>query len=412
MEIGPGLFKDQAYWSILNAPIQEHFSAGEARSKLKELLLQSVARRMVADVPVAAFLSGGIDSTAVVALMAELAASVETFNVSFKDTEFDESKYAQMVSAKFGTRHHTIITSPEKFLDEFPNALNAMDSPSGDGINTYIVAKAVRTMGIKVALSGIGADELFAGYPIFHHWIKIRKNSIFWKLPYALRKTLSNLTVGNNIRNQRISGLLRMHTPSIENVYTLLRQVNSKQSIHRLMKQLPLRSQLSENLGEMQPRIGQFPLLSQLSIAEFSGYTRQTLLRDTDQMSMSQSLEVREPFFDHELVEYVLGLPDGLKSGDKPKPLLLDTLGSTIPREIYDRPKKGFVLPFENWFRNELRSFCADKVRGLSQRGFFKEKELHNYWDDFLHQRNTVRWTNIMLLVSLEHYLQAHDLEV
>ena len=131
-------------------------------------MLQSVKRRLVSDVPVGALLSGGIDSSAIVGLMVESGdSSPKTFTISFDEEEFDESRYAEIIAKKFHTDHTPIHLKPEVMLEELTHALDAMDVPTGDGINTYVVSKAIHKQGIRVALSGVGGDELFAGYPIF-----------------------------------------------------------------------------------------------------------------------------------------------------------------------------------------------------------------------------------------------------
>lgn len=234
---------------------------------------------------------------------------------------------------------------------------------------------------------------------------------MLWKLPLAWRNRVALLIRTGNIRTQRIADLLRLNAPEIESVYPLLRQLNSKETVNRLLNTSASGSTLFQSLLQLQPTIGRFPLLSQLSMAELKGYTRQTLLKDTDQMSMAQALEVREPFFDHELVEYVLGLPDTCKQGSPSKSLLVHALGTAIPPAIYNRPKKGFVLPGEQWFRNELTAFCADKMMQLSQRDFIHGNALKQYWNDFLAGRNAIRWTHILLLLALENYIQLHRLE-
>src|SRR6185436_10110577 len=145
-------------------------------------------------------------------------------NIAFDEKEFDESEYANLIAKKFNTRHHKVLVRPEVFLEELPNALNAMDSPSGDGVNTYVVSKEVRRQGIKVALSGVGGDELFAGYPIFKLWEKINNNSWFWNSPSIMRKALGGFYNSCDIRKQRIRQLLQMENCNISNVYPVLRQ--------------------------------------------------------------------------------------------------------------------------------------------------------------------------------------------
>jgi asparagine synthase (glutamine-hydrolysing) len=171
------------------------------------------------------------------------------------------------------------LIKPQVFLEELPNALNAMDSPSGDGVNTYVVSKAVRKQGIKVALSGVGGDELFGGYPIFKLWERINNNSWFWKIPQGLRKALSGFYNGSDIRKQRIRQLLQMDHCSISNVYPVLRQVNANATVSMLLKNAGSVSQLQKTLMLRQNELEKFPLYSQVSISEYLGYTGQTLLK-------------------------------------------------------------------------------------------------------------------------------------
>ena len=230
-------FQTDSYWKVFNHPDEiNETSYAQIKKKVKSLLLQSVERRMVSDVPVAAFLSGGIDSSAVVGLMATVAEVPETFNIAFQEKEFDESEYASLIARKFSTKHHKVLIQPEVFLEELPNALDAMDTPSGDGINTYVVSKAIRKQGIKVALSGVGGDELFAGYPIFKQWHKLQRLRKFWSMPLSVRTVLSSAFSSNDIRKQRIVQLIRMDSCTISSVYPVLRQVNSDETIKNLLQ--------------------------------------------------------------------------------------------------------------------------------------------------------------------------------
>src|SRR5580765_748277 len=195
MLIKDGHIRAEKYWDPTATNYDFNLTdKSQVRQKIKELMLQSVKRRLVSDVPVGAFLSGGIDSSAVVGLMTEAGdAHPNTFTVSFEEKEYDESLYANMVAKKFKTNHTQVNLRPEIMLDELTNALDMMDSPSGDGINTYVVSKAIRKQGIRVALSGVGGDELFAGYPIFDQYIRLQQRQWIWKTPLTLRKALSGL---------------------------------------------------------------------------------------------------------------------------------------------------------------------------------------------------------------------------
>ena len=189
LKIRHGVVKREVYWDpVRNRSDFNLRDKKQVEEKVRELMLQSVKRRLVSDVPVAAFLSGGIDSSAVVGLMVEAGnAAPKTFTVSFDEKEFDESQYAETIARKFHTDHTLIRLKPEMMLEELTNALDAMDSPTGDGINSYVVSKAIHEQGIRVALSGLGGDELFAGYPIFSNYVRLMQKNWIWKMPLAVR---------------------------------------------------------------------------------------------------------------------------------------------------------------------------------------------------------------------------------
>jgi asparagine synthase (glutamine-hydrolysing) len=150
------------------------------------------------------------------------------------------------------------------------------------------------------------------------------------------------------------------------------------------------------------------PLLSQVSAAEYLGYTQHTLLKDTDQMSMAVSLEVREPFFDQDLVEFVLAIPDQLKKPTYPKSLLVESLKPLLPDEIVFRKKQGFVFPWEVWLRTELKTFCEERLQRIAQRPFIQGPALMAYWKRFLAGDKDIRWGEIWLFVVLEYWLEKN----
>ena len=194
MKIKNGKIEKKRYWDVTSFSSDFDFTNKQkTEQRIKELMLQSVERRLVSDVPVGAFLSGGIDSSAVVGLMAEASsARPNTFNICFEESDFDESQYAEMVAKKFNANHTRILLKPTIFLDELQNALDAIDTPSGDGINTYVVSKAIRQHGMTVALSGVGGDELFAGYPIFSQYQQLQKRKWLWNLPSSARELIAS----------------------------------------------------------------------------------------------------------------------------------------------------------------------------------------------------------------------------
>jgi asparagine synthase (glutamine-hydrolysing) len=369
----------------------------------------------VSDVPVGAFLSGGIDSAAVVGLMAEAGKNApNTFTIGFTDKAFDESAYAALVAKKFNTNHTNILLHPTVFLDELENALDAMDTPSADGINTFVVSKAIRAAGITVALSGIGGDELFAGYPFFKQFLKLQKSRHLYQGTGLLRKMLALAMAGKSNRKKRVQQIITAPSPAICFMYPVSRQLLSPGLIQQLSTLEHFKTTdtaLFKELFSKQHNIGKFPLLSQVSIAEQLGYTQHTLLKDTDQMSMAVSLEVREPFFDHELIEFVLNIPDNIKNPVYPKSLLVESLHPMLPDEIVHRKKQGFVFPWSNWMKNELRAFCEERLQRMEQRSFIEGSALRAYWKRFLSNDPAVRWAELWIFIVLEHWMEKNNIE-
>jgi asparagine synthase (glutamine-hydrolysing) len=413
MKIKNGEIRKHKYWDPADINFDFAFtSKKQVQQKIKELMLQSVKRRLVSDVPVAAFLSGGIDSSIVVGLMAEAGnTSPHTFNISFDESEYDESEYADIIAKRFNTRHTRIRLKPEIMLEELTNALDAMDVPSGDGINTYVVSKAIQREGIRVALSGVGGDELFAGYPVFEHYVQLQQKRWAWKIPAALRMRLSGL-LGKGAKRDRMRQLLSLPSPAIEYTYPVLRQLLSPAMLSSL-------THLSETCQETlacqliakRNALIKLPFFSQVTAAEYLGYTQQTLLKDTDQMSMANSLEIREPFFDRDLVDFVMSVPDHFKVPVYPKSLLVESLKPLLPDEIVHRKKQGFVFPWKEWMKKELRDFIEVHLFHMAQRDFIQGDHLKQYWKRFLSNDPDIRWQELWLFVVLDYWMQKNDIE-
>jgi asparagine synthase (glutamine-hydrolysing) len=421
-QLRPGCFlhvthdssRETKYWDLQSVrPKHDYSDIAEVRNNVRELLQKSVEQRLISDVPVGAFLSGGIDSTAIVALMAQVSSTrPNTFTASFDEQQYDESPYAQMIADKFNTHHTSVKLRSKDFLAEILNGLNAMDSPSGDGINTYVISKAIKQSGITVALSGLGGDELFAGYPTFRIWSQLRSVNSLWKNSAAVRKLGSQLTrLKRSSRSQRLGELLEKKSITIPNIYPGLRRVfPSSHLSHLLSSSLPAATTFETELIRDTQELVEFPVISQMTIAELKGYTLNTLLKDTDQMSMAVSLEIREPFFDHELIEYVLHVPDSHKKGSYPKSLLVDSLGDLLPKEIVLRKKQGFLFPWAIWLRTDLRSFAETQIRNLAKRDFINGKELIVLWNNFIDGKG-VRWTDVWLFIVLGYWLDHNGID-
>lgn len=408
--------KETVYWDITR-----QYSPGQdgdpvrVRRRIKDLLFQSVERRLVSDVPLGAFLSGGIDSSAVVAIMSQIdRSSTNAFTIAFEEKEYNELPYAELVAKKFGINHSRVLLRPADFLDKLPAALDALDTPSGDGVNTYVVSEAIKGNGITVALSGVGGDELFAGYPMFTKYSRLRQRDRLFNSTRWFRRTAAALLPGVDQRNSRLRQLLASPSPDISDIYTIFRQIHTPYSLSRLLKGnggSPEKDTVEKLLADKQAEIGRFGILSQISIAEYLAYTQNVLLKDMDQMGMAVSLELREPFFDNDLVEYVLNIPDQLKYPDYPKKLMVESLDGLLPEEIVFRKKQGFVLPYDLWLRNELRSFCDTKIRNLADREYFASDVLMEYWNSFLSGRSSTRWMDIWVFVVLGHWLDKNSME-
>ncbi|GAC1312463.1 MAG: asparagine synthase (glutamine-hydrolyzing) [Mucilaginibacter sp.] len=409
------VFKDNTltksyYWNIEAArTFHDLDDLFHVEKEIRRLLTESVERRMISDVDLGAFLSGGIDSSAIVGLMSEVTDKpVHTFSVAFNEQTFDESHYAKLIARKFNTKHTQVNLTAGDFLKELPNALSAIDTPSGDAINTYIIAKATKNAGFSVALSGIGGDELFAGYDKFKLFYKIKNHPLLRSAPEFMRQSAGTIArhLLRGAKGERFAGMLKAENLNIEHQYTFLRQSYPMSAVKRMLRnQHPIGNMVQEILAERKIGINKLPVLSQYSVAELLCYTQNVLLKDTDQMGMANSLEIREPFLDYHLVEFVLQIPDQIKFPIYPKSLLVEALYPLLPFEIVHRPKMGFTFPWIQWLQNELRDFCELHLRLLGKREQFSASEISRLWNDFLGNKNGVKWNHIWQLVVLESYL-------
>ncbi len=410
------------YWDPLEHASAEaaHANAEESRDRVGELLRESVALHLVSDVPVAAFLSGGIDSSAVTALVREAGYTPQTFSVVFSEDQYSEARYARQVAALFRSEHAEIHLTERDLIDRLPEALAAMDQPTGDGINTYIVSSAVRSAGVKVALSGLGGDEFFAGYSSFARLARASRYLQLWGgVPSGLRtfaaRAVKTLGGGSVVVSKTASILESDGT--VASVFPPLRQVLSHSQrrailTERLLSQVgAARDPYTTALGEAFARSPGVGVLSQVSYAEARTYMHDVLLHDTDQMSMRHALEVRVPLLDHKLVEYVMGLSDDRKrSNGTPKRLLVESLNGLLPSEIVHRPKQGFTLPFDLWMRGAMRGFCEERLSAdrIKSRGIMRPSQVDSLWRQFLDKRSGVTWSRLWILVALEEWLERN----
>jgi len=389
----------------------EELNYKQTCDKVNELLTLSVQRRLVADVPFGAFLSGGIDSSAVVGLMSKVSSEkIQTFNINFDESEFSESKYAKIIAKKFNTNHHEINLNPKDFLNQLPEALAAMDHPSGDGPNTYIVSKATKNAGITMALSGIGGDELFAGYDVFKRMAELQKKSWLNSLPLFTRKLAGTIikTKSKSVSGNKIQELLSQKNINFNSAYPLNRSLYTLKELSTYIKEAQPFETIHKIVNEV-PQIENH-LLSAVSLAEINTYLQNTLLRDTDQMSMAVALEVREPFLDYKLIEFALSVNDAHKFPHSPKKLLVDSLGDLLPNEIVNRPKMGFTLPWQQWMKEDLKSFCEKNILEFASLNYCNKEAVVVLWQNFLANHPQTNWSRIWHLVVLNNWLKENNI--
>ncbi len=398
-------------WLTPRAP--EGLTRADATRELYEALKESVSMHLVSDVPLAPFLSGGIDSSAIVALMSEVSREQpKTFSVVFEEQKFSEAKYARLIADRFNTDHREIRLSEDRLYQMLPGAIESMDQPTMDGINTFVVSKAVKQAGITVALSGLGGDELFAGYPTFRRAVKMRSLP---RVPASMRKGVAAVgaKVLNGSTQQRKLWQLLQSDAGAAATCDVSRQLLSDDEIQSLLSNGDeFKSPGASALPTDGPEVD---TINAVSRCELTGYMSNTLLRDTDSMSMAHSLEVRVPFLDPEVVRFVLSLPGEWKlNGGKPKPLLLDALGDLLPPEIVNRPKMGFTLPFENWMQSRLREEIGatfDNANLFNSIGI-EPKAAREVWQKFLTAPQKVGWSRPWALYVLSKWCAQHRVTV
>lgn len=416
MHITPDELTTRTYWDLAEHAAEPLYESTETiRREINRRLYRAVERQMVSDVPLGAFLSGGIDSTAVVGMMSQVVDKpIQTIAVSFDEAGYDDGYFARLAADAFQTDHHEVRLKDAELQELAEAALAAQDHPSADGINTYIVSRAARSAGLTVALSGLGGDELFAGYSNFARLARLSKLRRLWRcIPETARGELAALLdqPRRSIRAQKIAALLRVDG-SIAQTYPVVRRVLSDSQINALLRtNTPAYLPVVDRLEDAFWGRPSMPELSKISCAEATSYMHDILLRDTDQMSMAHSLEVRVPLLDHELAEYVVRAPDRAKQPrHAPKQLLVEALDGLLPEPIVHRPKQGFQMPFDRWLKGPLRPTCEANLSRVGALQAFDAATIEQLWADFLAGRSSVSWSRVWLLNCLGSWIK-HTLE-
>ena len=363
-----------------------------------EALRESVAHHLIADVPVALFLSGGIDSSVVASLATEISdRTLDSFTVTFAEQEFSEASHARSAAQRFGTRHHEIPLSGEDFFDALGAAFRAMDQPSMDGLNTFVVSRAVRSEGIKVVLSGLGGDEMFAGYPSFSRAQRIRR---WWPLLRAIGTPGHSALRHAGIHGAKLAGMLGERSPA-RAAYRASRTLFPSGAVRALTGVDPAPRRADEPPG--------LSLLQSVSWHETTGYMRDVLLRDSDVFAMANALELRVPFVDRGVVAASLAIADSLKlQRGMSKPLLIHALGDRLPRDVWDRPKRGFALPFAEWMRGPLRDEVESALTSPSrlERVGIRPQAAKEIWRGFLARQRGMTWSRPWAIYTLVRWAE------
>jgi len=423
---GPiGFPEPRPYWNFAHiarqgasarSPAQD--TADPSARQVHSLLESAVGSHLVSDVPLGVFLSSGLDSTVIAALASRALSGVHTFTVAFPDAEFSEAEQARRTAERFGTVHSELVISDREMLARLEEAMCAFDQPSMDGINTFFVSWAARQAGLKVALSGLGSDELFGGYPSFRTTSHIARLSAWARfLPKPIRALLALpferlRSIQSSPDASRKALAAWLDPGSLPHPYFFTRALFTPRNAASHFPDAssawtshPWWHWLSDSAREAQSS-DRFTAVSWL---ELRSYLVSTLLRDTDTMSMRHSLEVRVPFLDSSLVEYVLSLPESAKRGSRgPKSLLTEAMGDLLPPEIVAKPKRTFTFPWAKWLRGALAPRVA---AGLADWSPALASQLDGafalaVWKDFLDGRTT--WSRPWSLYVLNEWAKRN----
>jgi len=324
-------------------------SHDEIVSDSREIFYRSVKRHMISDAPIGVLLSGGLDSSAIASIASQMG-ELNTISLEFKEKNFCEKPFQQLIAKKFGTKHTSWLIDEKIFMSNIEFFIQSMEQPTIDGLNTFLVSMAARNSGLKTVLSGIGGDEIFYGYPSFRD---CKTLNFLTYIPYTLIKAFLPYRRFNKLELLKAENGLSYYLPkralfSPSNIANILNI--DKKEVYQLISKLWL-TYGPEERNSIEDEISHY---------ELNMYMKNQLLRDADVFGMANSLEIRVPFLDNELVDYSLKVDSSEKMGALNKRVLAELSQDILPREIIDRKKMGFTLPFENWFKKNINHFDID----------------------------------------------------
>ncbi len=355
-----------------------------ATQSINKSLSNAVQRQLLADARVGVFLSGGIDSTIIASLAKQQNPNIETISIYFDDENYSEKKYQDIVAKQINSKHEAYLIQETEFQNLFPSFLSALDMPSCDGLNTWFISKYASSLGLKAVLSGIGADEMFGGYPSFK---RIDKALTAQKLP----KLALQLSDNTALKNYRRASYLKID--GIRGIYLFLRGHFTPNQIAKHIGAYDTEVFKVLEAAPNSPNLLSVTTKNKASWMEFNLYMKDQLLRDADVMSMAHGLEIRVPFLDNEIIDTAFSINDNIKfDNNVPKKILIESFNALLPKKIWDRPKMGFSFPFANWLKNN------EMVQSLS---FNTNKNVQISYQQFMEGK--LHWSRIMSLLILNN---------
>lgn len=404
----------RSYWSPSFRKKEE-----ATAERVRELLEESIRLRLRSDVPVSAFLSGGLDSSSIVALMRTLGNAdredLFTFSIGFEETEFDEEDFATIIAERFDTNHYSRTLTPADVRENMDDFVASMDQPTVDGLNTYFVSELAAEHDAKVVLSGLGSDELFFGYPTFGQvgrWYP--KANFLYSIPRAIRDPIASTFdwIGDQTRfrvGRVIADAIRSDAP-FGTAYLTARGIFPSGRRESLTTQAENTNWAEIIERDLSDTVSTADVRDAVSEAELTWYMANQLLRDTDVMSMTHSLEVRVPFLDSELAEYVMAA-DADRKADGEKELLKDAMEDEVPQEVIERKKTGFTFPLGDWLRDELNDMVSESLSAYAATdipiSYDIAEDVHAEF-----QRGEIYWSQVWALVVLSQWIQTHFPEI
>lgn len=405
----------ETYWR-LPRKTRDGLSREAAVEELSSLAREAVRLHLISDVPIGLFLSGGVDSAAMLALASEVNVEpIRTISVGFDVDQFDETAAAAATARAFGAQHSTLKITGADVLNALPDILQAMDHPTVDGTNTYVISQAARKAGLTVALSGLGSDEIFGGYSSFTdspRAVTWRRRLGWIPLPALARKF-------NRSRSSAKMFEALSRKPELLMMYLLRRELFLPYE-RRVLQPLPEGCDETTGLSKsllkaLRQQTAELDDINRISSFEIELYMRQMLLRDTDVFSMAAPIECRVPFLDHKLVEFVFNLPGKWKCPDpRPKPLLLDSVGARLPQAAWQHPKRGFTFPWAVWFApggalSKIAEETAHDTDIWLQLGI-DPAGIRGIWRRFMNGDGSVSPLQLLAFVTLRDFARRHQL--